>query len=84
MITQSTTKQAWDALPLESMYGYSLFLAYIKMPLGERSLRRVSVLAKKSLRNIEFYSSKYRWSKRARLYDLHVLKGSLEKPKNDA
>lgn len=74
------TAKPWDQLPDETDTAYHRFSIYLKMG-PERTLDRVrKEVGKKSgyQRQLERWSSKYNWVKRASLFDGHIIRKSLE------
>lgn len=74
------TKQAWDQLPQETDTAYHRFSIYLEMG-PERTLEKTRVELGKSsgyYRQLETWSSKYDWVRRASKYDSYIIRKSLE------
>ncbi|MGI2907700.1 hypothetical protein [Tolypothrix sp. VBCCA 56010] len=71
-------RQPWDMLVGEDGWSYSLFLKYLQLPPGQRSVARVAQMVGRTKRNAEYFSSRHRWVQRARLFDEHILSKELK------
>lgn len=63
------TSNKWDKLPNESAKAYEAFLAFIAMPLGERTKEAVSKQLGKSSPLITRWARAYNWNERATAFD---------------
>lgn len=71
MSSDTPTHHIWEQQPRESAQSYTLAQCYFAAG-PERSLKQVAEQSGKSLGTIYNLSSRHRWRKRARAYDLHI------------
>lgn len=76
----------WDRIEGETERSFAAFNEYLRLPPGERSLARVTLLignSPKSQSQTEAWSRRFRWVERAAAYDAYMAKTAIQVRKVD-